>query len=734
MPLDERYFVTSDLSPYFVDKNTGLPLANGSISFYRDVARTTPKTVYQLIGAPPNYFYVPLPNSVPLSAVGQPQNGSGDNVIIYYYPYDSEGNLDLYYIVVADSNGVMQETIEAWPNITGDNNPTQNDFSISNQISNAQFTETFLNKNAPTIYSVTAASNKVFAFAPNWDFIISGTGSVTIQRIAIAGNDKIITSPPYVLDVALSSGITKCHLRQRFNKNSGLWASTENQPVFLSGNLIAINQLAGETGIEMFYVESSGGSTIPIVQQNFDNSRYKFLIGVTENPIPLSTNTDLGDNGYIDIYISFLENSHVRISSIQIVPTLKSTLIPFELNSSKREQAFMGDYYIPKLNSRPQPSILTGWDFTVNPFQFGSTVTFGDLTIKYICDQTIARSGTSGTVVATIDGITNGLKLTTAGNNDAFYLMQYLSGNDAKNILGTPLSVNFFGYVSSNSDPVTMRVYLFRASSGASIPISPASIGSISASGIFTLTEAGWTEIPRSGLDTATAILPNVSTNDAINNETNDIPFTGWQLTDPAQIGNTDKFAIVVTFAYPDTSTVITINSISLIPSAIPARPAPESFDTVLRKCQYYYETSYDRGVSVGSVSPNGAVICEQYYLAGSTNPILLSSKCYSRYLTARYVTEKRIPITPSIYSPTGIFGNVLINCVYSGSLNINTEAPISGNWILSNNGNKAFAFSPVNSAVEVAVGPGTGGFVNVQDGEGVAKFHYVADARFGIV
>lgn len=737
MALDERYFVTSDLSPYFVDKNTGLPLANGSISFYRDVARTTPKTVYQLIGAPPNYFYAPLPNSVPLSSVGQPQDGTGDNVIIYYYPYDSEGNLDLYYIVVADSNGVMQETIEAWPNIASSNNPTQNDFSISNQVSNAQFTQTFLNNNAPTVYNVTSASNKIFAFAPNWDFVISGTGSVAVQQIAIPGNDKIITSPPYVLDITVSGGITTCYLRQRFNKNSGLWASTTTQSIFLAGSVIAINQLSGNTNIEMLYQESTGGSPISILQGIFDNSGYKLLTGVTTLPIPLSTNTDVANDGYIDIYLSFLPNSHIRLSSIQVVPSFNATnaaLISFQLNSSNREQAFMGDYYIPKLNMRPQPSLLTGWDFTVNPFQFGASSTFGDVSIKYICDQTIAQSGPSGTVVSSIDPITNGLKLTTAGNNDAFYLMQYLSGNDAKSILGTPLSVNFFGYVSSNSNPVTMRVYLFRAPSGSSIPISPASIGSISTGGIFTLTASGWTEIPRSGLNTATAILPHVSTNDAINNSTNDIPFTGWQVIDSAQIGDTDKFAIVVTFAYLDTSTAINVNSISLIPNAIPSRPAPESFDTVLRKCQYYYETSYDRGVNSGSVSSNGAVICEQYYINGSTNPIVLSSKCYSRYLTVRYVTAKRIPVTPTIYSPDGAFGNVLINCVYSGTLNINTDAPISGNWTLSNNGNKGFAFSPVNSSIEVAVGPGTGDFVNIQNGEGVAKFHYVADARLGIV
>ena len=69
----------------------------------------------------------------------------------------------------------------------------------------------------------------MFEFAPNWDFVISGTGTVTVERIAISGNQNVVTSPPYVLDVSVSIGITACYLRQRLYLNSGLWASTANQ-------------------------------------------------------------------------------------------------------------------------------------------------------------------------------------------------------------------------------------------------------------------------------------------------------------------------------------------------------------------------------------------------------------------------------------------------------------------------------------------------------------------------
>lgn len=372
MALDERYFVTADLEEYFVDKDSGLPLAAGTLTFYRDVARSTPKVVYQLSGAPPNYTYTAMPNPIVLSSVGTVQNAGGDNEVIYYFPYDDDENLDLYYIVARDSNGVEQFSREAWPNITSADNPiVGNDFPFQNQIANPQFTQVFINDGQSTTYTVSAATNQVFAFAPDWDFVISGTGIVTVQQIAIAGNNKIVTSPPYVLDVSVSGGVTACFLRQRFNVNSGLWASTDTESIYLSGTYIAQNETAGTTGVQMFYSESSGGSPIIIVDGSFDNSGYKLITGVTPAIIPSSTDTNSGTDGYIDIYLSFLTASHVRISSIQVVPTLNQAggnFLQYALNSSNREQAFMGDYYIPNLNSRPSSSLLTGWDFPLKSF------------------------------------------------------------------------------------------------------------------------------------------------------------------------------------------------------------------------------------------------------------------------------------------------------------------------------------------------------------------------------
>ncbi|HTF30813.1 MAG TPA: hypothetical protein VK625_18290, partial [Flavitalea sp.] len=683
MALDERYIVASDLEQYFVDKDSGLPLAAGTLTFYRDTARNVPKTVYQLSGSPPNYTYTAMPNPITLSSVGTVQNAGGDNEVIYYFPFDNEGNLDLYYVVCRNSDGVEQFSREAWPNITSANDPTRDLFPIQNQISNPQFTEVLINEGVSTTYTVSAATNQVFEFAPNWDFVISGTGTVTIQRVAITGNENVVTSPPYVLDITVSVGITACYLRQRFTYNSGLWASTDDESIFLSGTLIARNEGSGTTGLQMLYAESSGGTPIVIIDESFDNSGYQTLSGSTASAIPLSTNTDTGEDGFIDIYLSFLPSTHVRVSSIQVVPTISDAgadLIQYDPNSSNREEALMGDYFLPRLKDKQIPSLITGWDFPLNPFQFGSSGNIG-ATGAYICDQTIAARGATGNVAFARNSITTGLQFTTAGTNDAFYILQYLTGAQAKKIIGTRLSANVFGYKSSAGNAVTMRVYLYRGSSSATIPTLGTTIGTLSTSGEFTLTASNWTEISRSGLDTAKATLNTVATNPAINDRDNDYGFSGWEITDSTQIGNTDKFAIVVTFGYADASTVITVNSVSVVPGDIPCRPALQTSGEVLIECQYYWEKSYAVGTTAGTatfVNANYSPMSSNYTNA-SANPSVLE---------ILFNTEKR-SATPNlvVYNPaTGTSNNVVVNAfARSGSGNTNATANVafSSNWTL---------------------------------------------------
>lgn len=136
MSLNPKFVTAPSLQQYFVNKNDGFPLQNAKIFFYRDTNRTEPKTVYELQGNQANYTYAPLPNPVRTNNAGQVVDNDGNIIVIYYYPYDADGNLDLYYIIVQDSLGGEQQIIQAWPNPSSSGNATSNE--MINYIPNGQ--------------------------------------------------------------------------------------------------------------------------------------------------------------------------------------------------------------------------------------------------------------------------------------------------------------------------------------------------------------------------------------------------------------------------------------------------------------------------------------------------------------------------------------------------------------------------------------------------------------------
>jgi hypothetical protein len=137
MSIDPRYMIASSLQEYFVDKDTGLPLSGGVVSFWNDNNRTLPKPVFMLSGSPPSYTYTELPNPLILSAVGTPQY-NGNDIVIYYYPYDANGNVELYYVTVTASDSALQFTREAWPNFSLSSNPSSGE-ELINYIPNPLF-------------------------------------------------------------------------------------------------------------------------------------------------------------------------------------------------------------------------------------------------------------------------------------------------------------------------------------------------------------------------------------------------------------------------------------------------------------------------------------------------------------------------------------------------------------------------------------------------------------------
>lgn len=147
MSLDARFVIASDLQSLYRDKDTGLPLSNGVIYFWKDQARSEPKDVYKLSGSPPNYSYTNIGSEVTLTASGtfSDNENPANDIIPYYFPYEgdpssSDGTVELYYVEVysegGKDTGVLQFTREAWPNIAASEGDAQN---VQNYIPNGQF-------------------------------------------------------------------------------------------------------------------------------------------------------------------------------------------------------------------------------------------------------------------------------------------------------------------------------------------------------------------------------------------------------------------------------------------------------------------------------------------------------------------------------------------------------------------------------------------------------------------
>src|SRR5690606_38403032 len=127
----------------------------------------------ELSGAPPNYNYSPLPNPVTLSNIGTPMNVVGDNVAVYYRPWDDfePAQLETYYIVVEDALGNPQFTRENWPypnTGNGGSGGLADAGAFQNELSNPQFVD--VNFDPAVGMTVTVSgSNVIVPIAPAWD-------------------------------------------------------------------------------------------------------------------------------------------------------------------------------------------------------------------------------------------------------------------------------------------------------------------------------------------------------------------------------------------------------------------------------------------------------------------------------------------------------------------------------------------------------------------------------------
>ncbi len=143
--------IAPDPQVLFRDETTGLPLRDGYIYAYRDTARSVSKPVYMLTGTPGFYTYTQIPTvtgplgpgAIQLTGIGTVSDGSGNDIIPYWAPFVdptiTNSDIDLYFLVITDLNGIVQAERQAWPNFIGEGGIIPQATGVHNFVANGQF-------------------------------------------------------------------------------------------------------------------------------------------------------------------------------------------------------------------------------------------------------------------------------------------------------------------------------------------------------------------------------------------------------------------------------------------------------------------------------------------------------------------------------------------------------------------------------------------------------------------
>ncbi len=596
---------TNDLNPYFVDKDTGAPLSGGQVQAWKDSDRIVPKPLYQKVTTgtdpvtgDPVYEYVELPNPLTLSAVGTFQDANGNNIAVYYFPFEgtptnSTGTVELYYMAVFNSLGVQQFVREGWPNFNGAGSSTGGGGDgDANMLSNPQFVDISFDQDLGLTYTYTGAGSIDFAIAPDWVLSMThnGVGSIEINRLTFAGNSDVETNPPFALEVNPGANITSLILRQRLPNNPGIWSSINADILGYAATHILLGPNSQAT---VRYAPSVGAPTVLLTANNV-SAEYNSFTNTVQ--LPVSTNTNDSLVGYVDIQVVLPVSSLTRITSLQVLGLNEQIDgIAYAQVTVNRQIDHLFNYYNSLLQYKPIPSYLIGWDFVLNPGQLGKTfpptVLGANNKSKYTWDQTIIFQEIDNTIDVNSHP-TGGLIVTALNNPSKFALVQYLTIEDALTILNERIASMVTAF-SSLTDGAVGTISMYYSTDAnlpdLAAPNSNSLVATLDDFGKPATFNGNWVEVTRDELGNAPAQF-TVAQN--TNNLFTNYGFSKWAIGAGRTTAN--WFAIVVGFATVPVNGNVVFKSVSANAGDIPTIPAPQSSDAVLSECQAFYEKSFD--------------------------------------------------------------------------------------------------------------------------------------------
>lgn len=557
-----------------------------------------------LTGFPLNdqYYAFFLTNDVPYIPQAVYQDPNGNNAWTDPLQFQPSGTLpnNLYFdetktyrIEIRQGNMSNDPLIWLIENFTPGNNVTPGDTSLlqsDNMITNPQFAD--INFVSPFTYTGTTTSIDV---APGWRLDLVGTGTVVLTQDIFAGISNTTGNPNYALNIQASGTWSTVQLVERFSNNGAIF----------SAGAIAVAFTARATGVDQTvsvqYFPSNGTSQPDIFSDQVTVGGYN-AYGNAIN-LPVSTNNNTDGSAYVDIIFNLPAVCNIAFTNIQIVgqtsPITTGTIAPlFQQETYERTVDHEFHVYKNSLLNQPKENLLVGWTFALNPWQFRSITNSNVATNEYTADQTIVvqqnyvNSAVGNNISVGRGPAANNYAYTvtaiTATNK--FAIIQYIDSSTIIPYWGQVLSamVNARDIITA-PHTVHPKFKMRLIARNTSIPVISQNEPILSwlpnGEPVFA---AGWIVIP--------PMLPLNDPEYTLSGSNQNFVFNKFQL--PAATSDTMYLGVVIytTTSMDQTAVadVILFNRVSLVPNDFAIDASTETFDESLRKCQAYYEKSYD--------------------------------------------------------------------------------------------------------------------------------------------
>lgn len=713
--LDPNYQLLFPLQEVIFNKTTGLPLANGIVTFYSDSNRSVLKDVYQLSGSPSaGYVYTSLGSQLTLSSIGSFVDNTGGNLIPYLWLFDgtptaTTNTTDLYYITVYAANppigdGSLQFTQGAWPGPNNNAAASTTSLGELNQAMNPQFVQSFLAGTTATTISVTGG-NTVTAIAPDWNLVTTGTGTITIQQKPITAT-AVPGNAPFSLSFSAWTGsISQALLQQPITQSPNILAGN-----FVNGSMVVSSANSVPLSFTMNLISPAALSTLIVTGSSTASSSYTTIQKSVQ--LPAAVSSSAGDS---TLSITLPVNTLFEITSIQLIEVPSVTTEPaFIQQSTPIQLNNLFHYYQYELITRPKQSILVGWNFPLNPWQFTTTAatTFAG-TGAYIADQTILscqnasslqtlRTSTAAFGVKSVSGQAQGQWAITQ-YIDTMTIAPYWS-----NILSSLVRANI------TTTTGTLFQFKLRLLYRSDSPTQVDPISAWNAVGTDPAYAAGWTAIKPLN-DPIYTLSSAISA---------DFSFDSFQM--PAVPGAQGMIAIILIsnslLNSTATTDTISFDRISLVPNRFAVDSPPQTFDEVFSQCEFYYERSYELGIATGTTTTSGAIIAPQQASVNGGN--------YAVYACPFSLTFRNLKRTPTplvtFYSTGGAQDNVKI-------LAANVDGNNSADQAITSWGTSTLSSKNINLINSTNASILNTTTVNANGLRGWIQYHYTCGARLGI-